>query len=109
MKTIARRIAKLEATFFPRPEADCWWGRRFKPRRFPSLQLRLGELKRLPPDYQGERHVVIAKRLPDRGGQEWVEFEEAPGPAPSEPPQDPRLPKCLDIVFVEPKSRQQPS
>jgi len=44
--------------------------------------LRFGHLRRLPPDYKGEKHVVIAKQLPNRNGEEWVEFEEVPGPDP---------------------------
>ena len=50
--------------------------------------------------YRSERHVVIAKRLPERAGQEWVEWEEVPGPAPSLPSPEPRVPQYLDIVFV---------
>ena len=42
---------------------------------------RSGYLKTLPPDYVGERHVVIVKREPSGNG-EWCEFEERPGPAP---------------------------
>ena len=101
LKSISRRIEKLEAEFFPRPEADFWRGRRGKPRWRPSLELRFGRLRRLPPDYQGERHMVVAKRLPDQGWQKWFEFEEVPGPAPSEPPRrDPRLHVCLEVIFV---------
>ena len=45
---------------------------------------RSGYLKTLPPDYVGERHVVIVKREPSGGpgNFEWCEFEERPGPAP---------------------------
>jgi hypothetical protein len=47
------------------------------------FKLRLGHLKNLPPDYTGERHIVIANRLPSTSeGREWCEFEERPGPAP---------------------------
>jgi len=49
----------------------------------PESKLRFGHLRPLPKDYQGERHTVIAKHLPNQGDQEWVEFEEVPGPAPS--------------------------
>jgi hypothetical protein len=38
-----------------------------------------GHLKRLPPEYKGQRHIVIAKQLPNVGGQEWVEYKERPG------------------------------
>jgi hypothetical protein len=66
------------------------------------IKLRFGNLKRLPQDYQGERHVVISKHLPNRGDQEWVEFEEVPGPDPN-PPQRPArgLPIHLDVMLVE--------
>ena len=39
--------------------------------------------------------MVIAKHLPSRSGQEWVEFEEVPGPDPS-----PEMGEHLNIVFV---------
>jgi hypothetical protein len=38
---------------------------------------------------------VIAKHLPCRSGQEWVEFEEVPEPDPSS-----ELDEHLNIVFV---------
>jgi hypothetical protein len=44
------------------------------------LQVRFGNLRRLPENYQGERHTEIARCLPDRNGQKWVEFTEMPGP-----------------------------
>jgi hypothetical protein len=47
------------------------------------LRLRLGHLKRLPRDYEGERHIVIAGQLPNKGDQEWAEFEERAGPIPT--------------------------
>jgi hypothetical protein len=66
----------------------------------------MGHLKRLPPEYKGERHIVIAKQLPNIGGQEWVEYEERPGP---EPPQNrndsSECGDALDIVFVAPYPR----
>ena len=50
-----------------------------------GIKLRLGHLKRLPREYQGERHVIVAREIPKRGDQEWVEFEEVPGPDPDPP------------------------
>ena len=44
------------------------------------------------------KYRALAAILSD--SQEWVEFEEVRGPAPNLPPQDPRLPKYLDVVFV---------
>jgi hypothetical protein len=55
----------------------------------------------LPGDYQGERHIEITHCLLDQNGQKWVEFTEVPGPEPSLPPQDSRLARCVDVVFVE--------
>jgi hypothetical protein len=105
--SIARRLGKLEAEVFP-------WGNLSVGQQFGNpysrrkrrglvasrLRLRFGYVRRLPEGYIGERHLVIAKHLPERNGQEWVEFEEAPGRAPAEPPPDPRLPQYLDIVLV---------
>ena len=50
-----------------------------------QTRFRLGYLRRLPEDYKGERHVVVAKQLPSQNGQDWVEFEEVPGPEPLDP------------------------
>ena len=50
------------------------------------VKVRFGKLRQLPEDYKGERHVIVAKQLPSRNGQEWVEFEEVAGP-------DPKLPQ----------------
>jgi hypothetical protein len=46
--------------------------------------IQIGPLKRLPADFHGDRHVVIARRYPS-GTPNWesCEFEERPGPAPS--------------------------
>jgi hypothetical protein len=54
-----------------------------------QYRVRCGKLRRLPPDYCGEKHVVISKHLPSQDGQEWVEFEEVPGP-------EPNVEKCGD-------------
>jgi hypothetical protein len=51
-----------------------------------KTKVRFGNLRRLPQDYQGERHVIVAKCLPSEG-KDRVEFEEVAGPDPS-PPQE---------------------
>ena len=75
-------------------------------RRNPQVRIRFGYLRQLPKDYQGERHREIAKYLPAINGQEWVEFVEVPGPGPNQPPPDPWLPRCINVVFVEPYPAQ---
>jgi hypothetical protein len=100
-----RRIQRLEAGVSPACRSDCGRGprsnRRLKsrPACLPIIRLRFGNLRRLPPDYQGERHRVIAERLPDRDGREWVEYEEVPGPPPMLPPQDHHILQ-INVVFV---------
>ena len=47
--------------------------------RWPQIELQIGYLKKLPPEYVGERHVVTVGQLPD-GKYQW---EERPGPAPA--------------------------
>jgi hypothetical protein len=66
-----------------------------------TIKVRFGDLRRLPPDYTGERHVVVARELPSQFGQDWVEFEEVPGPDPT-PPQEwkPGQHKRIDVHFV---------
>jgi hypothetical protein len=104
MRSIARRIASLEMALSPQSEPEPWhgWRRRRSRGPTPQLRVRFGNLRRLPEDYQGERHVEIAERLPDKNGYECVEFAEVPGPDPILPPQDPRLPKYqyLDFIWV---------
>ena len=103
MKNLVRRVERLEGLQyfgsgggFGRGHRESRGGKRF----FPRPRVRFGNVRRLPEEYRGERHIVVAKQLPERNGQEWVEFEEVPGPEPTTPSPDPRLPRYLDIVFV---------
>jgi hypothetical protein len=106
MRSIARRLARLEA-LSPGFQPGHGRGGRWSRGQFhPPLHFRYGNLRRLPEDYQGERHREIAKYLPARNGQEWVEFVEVPGPPPNQPPPDPWLPRCINVVFVEPYPSQ---
>jgi hypothetical protein len=103
MKSMARRIAKLEAlSLGPHPEHRCGGRWRSRAPFQPPIHFRFGNLRRLPKDHHGERHIEIAQCLPARNGQEWVEFAEVPGPRPSQQPLDPRLPTYLNVIFVEP-------
>ena len=62
------------------------------------IKLRLGDLKRLPGGYTGERHIEIVKRLPPRSPiGEWVEFEERPGPGPKPEPSRERI---ISVCFI---------
>jgi hypothetical protein len=105
MKSITRRIQRLEATVSPAPETE--FSQRFRKGRKSGapasrpVKVRIGDLRRLPEDYRGERHRKIVKHLPDRNGQEWVEFEEVPGPAPSAPP-EPGVANYLNVFLVAP-------
>jgi hypothetical protein len=68
------------------------------------VTVRFGHLKRLPPEYTGERHVIVTRELPNQGEQEWVEFQEVPGPEPEAPQIAGRrgqpISRRLDVVFV---------
>ena len=64
-------------------------------------KVRIGKLKRLPPEYAGERHTVISKTLSVEKGKEWVEFEEVPGPDPNPMTRRRGAPEYIDVVFVE--------
>jgi hypothetical protein len=102
LKSMARRIGKLEGALSPGLEPEAGRGRRWSSRA-PSaipIHLRFGNLRRLPEDYQGERHIDVGPWLPDQNGQKWVEFTEVPGPPPNLPPQGPGLTRFLDVVFV---------
>ena len=74
------------------------------------IKIRFGHLRRLLQDYKGERHVIVAKQLPSRNGQEWVEFEEVPGPDPSrlqEQGGQGSVPTQIDLMLVAPYPRQE--
>lgn len=66
--------------------------------RQPPIELQIGYLKKLPPEYAGERHVATVDRLSD-GKYQW---EERPGPAPAnEDAGDAR--RIIRVVLVEAK------
>ena len=72
-----------------------------------TIKIRFGNLRRLPEDYKGERHVVVTKELPSQSGQEWVEFEEVPGPDPNPAPKfNVSGTRDLDIMFVDTHEEQ---
>jgi hypothetical protein len=66
--------------------------------RWPQIELQIGYLKKLPPEYTGERHVVTVDRLSD-GTYHW---EERPGPAPANE-DDGDGSKVIRIVLVAAK------
>ena len=71
------------------------------------FKFRFGNLKRLPREYTGERHVVITKHLPNEGDRERVEFEEVPGPDPNPPKRANGVPpEYFDIHLVAPYSSE---
>jgi hypothetical protein len=74
------------------------------------VPLRFGRLKRRTPEYTGERHMIVTREVPKQGDQQWVEFEEVPGPEP-EPLQiltcgGHQITSRLDIILVS--ARLQP-
>ena len=71
------------------------------------IRIRFGNLRRLPEDYKGERHVVVTKELPSQSGQEWVEFEEVPGPDPNSRAEfNGGLSRGIDVMFVDTHEEQ---
>jgi len=108
MKSIIRRLETLEASLSS--EVPCvsrsgrfrW--RRSRTAALLSIKVRFGYLvRRLPPDCQGERHLEVARRLPNRGDKEWVEYEEVAGPAPNTLPAS-GIPRCINVRFVTPSA-----
>jgi hypothetical protein len=51
----------------------------------------LSDVRKLPEDYVGPRHVAVVNRRRDKGGLDRCAYEERRGPALPGPP-DPRLP-----------------
>ena len=66
--------------------------------------LRFGNLRRLLPDYKGEKHVVVTRQLPYRDAEEWVEFEEVPGPDPNPQKRKAGRLHVIEVMFVGPYS-----
>src|ERR1700674_2229912 len=102
MRSIARRLARLEALSPGFQPGHARGGRWSHGQFHPPLRFRCVNLRRLPEDYQGERHREIAKYLPAINGEECVEFVEVPGPPPSQPPADTWLPRSINVFFIKP-------
>lgn len=52
----------------------------FEAAPIPKVCLQYGWLRKLPLDYQGERHLEIVERRAIREDLEWIETEEVRGP-----------------------------
>ena len=51
--------------------------------------------------------MVVARELPSRSGQDWVEFEEIPGPNPNPAPAfNVGGTRNIDIMFVDTREEQ---
>jgi hypothetical protein len=84
MRTIARRLARLEAVAINTSG--------------PPRKIRFGFAKRLPGDYVGDRHLVVVKILEFRSpNTELCEFEERPGPEPESERNN------LNVCFIGPE------
>jgi hypothetical protein len=68
----------------------------------------MGNLRRLPRDYIGEKHVVELNRRPSPvwPGSFNCEFEERPGPEPRKPD---KLTSEMHVYFVLPYEQNQPA
>jgi len=102
IRNIARRLSTLEVAFQLRPAPIDGRRRAWKSGGAPRIQVRFGELRSLPQEYRGERHIEMLRRLPDEDGQQWAEFAEVPGPAPELVLPDGDHVRYLDVVFVKP-------
>jgi hypothetical protein len=90
MAELKRRLKKLEAVIESRDESH-------------RLEIEFGYIQRLPPEYQGVRHLVVKDQLPWNGvGNGLYEWEEVEGPATNDDQlTDP--PTILRIAFVRPE------
>ena len=86
-RSLQSRIQKLEAELLPLMEPT---------RPFYGL---LSDVRQLPEDYDGPRHVVVVDVRRDANGRESWKYEERPGPEPPGPP-DPRLP-CMFLSEID--------
>jgi hypothetical protein len=77
-QSLRYRLARLEAALKPLND---------------DPGLRIGILRQLPADYEGERHIAITRLGERDGDRQWCDFEERPGLAPGRPDPIPRL--CL--------------
>jgi hypothetical protein len=94
MRALAARLKRLEQI-----EARIVW-------KAPVLVM--GNLRRLPRDYVGEKHVVELNRRPSNTwpGRFDCEFEERPGPEPRKP--DQRVSE-MRVYFVLPYGTSEPA
>ena len=69
------------------------------------VRVQYGNLKTLPDDYTGPRHVVTVCQLPPGlGGEELFEWEERPGPGPASTVTDANDEVLIRVCYVEPKA-----
>jgi hypothetical protein len=69
-----------------------------------DFQVQIGYLKRLPADYQGDRHVVtVGQQAADGTRPDRYEFEERPGTAPNESVAE----NILRVCLVRPACRKE--
>jgi len=68
---------------------------------------RPGLSEKLPEDYTGPRHVVTVGRLPPgpgaNSGEDWLEWEERPGPEPAPNATSPNDEILVQVRYVEAK------
>lgn len=100
-----RRIQRLESLASAPDQSEFFGDYQSNRRRkwhpvLPVITVQYGRVRRLPADFQGERHIVVSEHLPDRNGQKWVEYAEVPSLPPSMPPTNPRR-LCINVMFVE--------
>ena len=73
------------------------------------IKIRMGNLKWLPREYDGERHIIMTGPVTDGEGRESFEYEEVPGPDPN--PHQPRRsgPQYIDVMFVDCPNTERPA
>jgi len=69
--------------------------------RRPHLIVQIGRIKKLPEDYEGERHVVTVSKALDDYGRDRHEWEERPGPGPASDATDANDEQVLRVFIVD--------
>jgi len=98
MRSVRSRLARLEQVNRQRTAPQ-------------HLRIEYGNLKTLPDDYIGPRHVVMLKQIPPEElppaerAKPWFEWEERPGPEPVTTASLPNDEILVQVHYVETKPK----
>ena len=94
MRSLLSRLARLEQQPQIRPQHQ-------------KITVQYGNLKQLPEDYIGPRHMIAVKQIsPESPGGEWFEWEERPGLGPASKDTAKTDDLIIQVCYVEARTGQ---